>query len=298
MIRPQQLSTTFSTASARRRHRLAARIAGLAALLLFACCVARSDAQVATDVHQPMDLSRIVGTWYSSTTSHAAQIALDSAHTAGVVASVHEMLTTPKSDGFADLQTRVAPLRVDSVIHARRSFQAAKPEIRYTAALPPGRRRVLRAGEPAIQWVTERVTMWNDVVVDRQVLSREVVRNAKPAIVLQGTPTTLAQLKSSTEYHAFVASMTMIATAYTAGSATAYPTGYTATGVLARRGIVAVDPHLIPLGSTVFVPGYGIALAADTGGAIIGHRIDLCMDAYGEAMHFGRRTVQVYILKR
>ena len=91
---------------------------------------------------------------------------------------------------------------------------------------------------------------------------------------------------------------TMIATAYTADSASAYPSGYTATGILAREGVVAVDPHVIPLGTRLFVPGYGIAVAADTGGAIVGKRIDLCMDRYGDAVQFGRRTVQVYVLKQ
>lgn len=72
--------------------------------------------------------------------------------------------------------------------------------------------------------------------------------------------------------------------------------GITATGAVARRGIVAVDPNVIPLGTRVYIPGYGTAVAADTGGAIRGNKIDLCMESYGEAMNFGRRSVEVYIL--
>ena len=73
--------------------------------------------------------------------------------------------------------------------------------------------------------------------------------------------------------------------------------GITAIGIPATYGIVAVDPEIIPLGTRVYIPGYGEALAADTGGAIYGYRIDLCMEDYWQAMDFGRRTVTVFVLK-
>ena len=73
--------------------------------------------------------------------------------------------------------------------------------------------------------------------------------------------------------------------------------GLTAMGIPATYGVVAVDPDVIPLGSRVYIPGYGEALAADTGGAIYGYRIDLCMEDYWQAMEFGRRSVTVFVLK-
>ena len=72
--------------------------------------------------------------------------------------------------------------------------------------------------------------------------------------------------------------------------------GITATGIRATYGVVAVDPKVIPLGSRVYIPGYGFAVAADTGGAIKGQKIDLCMESYNEAISFGRRSVEVYVL--
>ena len=72
--------------------------------------------------------------------------------------------------------------------------------------------------------------------------------------------------------------------------------GITASGIPARHGVVAVDPNVIPLGTRLYIPGYGEAIAADTGGAIVGHTIDLCMESYDEAIQFGRRSVEVYVL--
>jgi 3D (Asp-Asp-Asp) domain-containing protein len=72
--------------------------------------------------------------------------------------------------------------------------------------------------------------------------------------------------------------------------------GITACGIPAAYGVVAVDPDVIPLGTRLYIPGYGEAIAADTGGAIVGNKIDLCMESYGDCMTFGRRDVLVYVL--
>lgn len=87
--------------------------------------------------------------------------------------------------------------------------------------------------------------------------------------------------------------ITMESTAYlpTDGSGA----GITATGRKAEFGIVAVDPRQIKLGTLLFVEGYGFALAADTGGAIKGNRIDVCVHSRSQAMNWGRRKVKVHI---
>jgi 3D (Asp-Asp-Asp) domain-containing protein/peptidoglycan hydrolase CwlO-like protein len=73
--------------------------------------------------------------------------------------------------------------------------------------------------------------------------------------------------------------------------------GITATGLRARKGIVAVDPRIIPLGTKLFIPGYGEALAADTGGWIKNDRIDLCFESLEECFRFGRRKIKVYLVE-
>jgi 3D (Asp-Asp-Asp) domain-containing protein len=74
-------------------------------------------------------------------------------------------------------------------------------------------------------------------------------------------------------------------------------TGRTSLGHRAKFGHVAVDPKVIPLGSLLYIEGYGFALASDTGGAIKGNRIDLCYNSRAQAFQFGRRKVKVHVLK-
>jgi 3D (Asp-Asp-Asp) domain-containing protein len=89
-------------------------------------------------------------------------------------------------------------------------------------------------------------------------------------------------------------------------SATAYTaycpgcSGTTATGIDLRAHpdakVVAVDPSIIPLGTKLYIEGYGYAVAGDTGGAINGKHIDLFMPSREDALNWGRRTVKVTIL--
>jgi peptidoglycan hydrolase CwlO-like protein len=84
--------------------------------------------------------------------------------------------------------------------------------------------------------------------------------------------------------------------------ATAYSdNGFTASGSMTTRNpngysTIAVDPRVIPLGTRVYVQGYGYAIAADTGGAIQGKIIDVFFPSDAEAESWGRKTVQVTIL--
>ncbi|MED4028806.1 LysM peptidoglycan-binding domain-containing protein [Priestia megaterium] len=93
-------------------------------------------------------------------------------------------------------------------------------------------------------------------------------------------------------------SMTVEATAYTANCAGC--SGTTATGVDLKANpnqkVIAVDPSVIPLGSKVYVEGYGEAVAADTGGAIKGNRIDVFVPAEGDAQQFGRKSVKITVM--
>ena len=71
--------------------------------------------------------------------------------------------------------------------------------------------------------------------------------------------------------------------------------GRTASGLPVGVGVIAVDPTVIPLGTRVFVPGYGAAVAADVGSAIKGNIIDLWMPSTAAARAWGRRTVTITV---
>jgi len=94
--------------------------------------------------------------------------------------------------------------------------------------------------------------------------------------------------------------ITMEATAYNWDCATCDGRGLTATGYNLKAnpdGVIAVDPRVIPLGTKVYVEGYGYAVARDTGGAIKGNRIDVHMRSISAARQFGRKTVKVTIIE-
>ena len=84
-------------------------------------------------------------------------------------------------------------------------------------------------------------------------------------------------------------------------SASAYCfSGRTAMGHGVRRGLVAADPRVLPMGSRIYVDAgawSGMYLVSDTGGAIKGKRLDIWVPSCGEARRFGRRSVQVYSAK-
>jgi 3D (Asp-Asp-Asp) domain-containing protein len=60
--------------------------------------------------------------------------------------------------------------------------------------------------------------------------------------------------------------------------------------------VISVDPKVIKLNTKVYVPGYGYAIAGDTGGAIKGNKIDIFMSSKKDALNWGRKTVKIQIL--
>lgn len=91
--------------------------------------------------------------------------------------------------------------------------------------------------------------------------------------------------------------MTMVSTGYCPCAKCSWPyaDNLCYMGYPAGRGIVAVDPKVIPMGTRVYVEGYGAGLAADQGGAIKGNRIDLCFNSHQEALNWGIKTVKVTV---
>lgn len=158
-----------------------------------------------------------------------------------------------------------------------------------------GETKVEQKGEKGEKRLTYSVTYLNGEESERELVSEEVTKEPVNKIVLVGTKVKSSFKKTASTPTSYKKVIAMTATAYSAG-------GTTATGVPAQWGVVAVDPDVIPLGTKVYVETadgkyiYGTAVAADTGGAIKGNKIDICVNTHAEAYSFGRRTVNVYIL--
>ncbi|WP_304174776.1 ubiquitin-like domain-containing protein [Limnochorda pilosa] len=163
-----------------------------------------------------------------------------------------------------------------------------------------GTTRVIRQGREGLDRVHVQLRYEDGVLVERRELARERVADPDHRIIGVGqrrpTSTQVVQTPQGPKRYRRV--LEVLATAYTPGPESTWPftDGLTATGVVARRGVVAVDPTVIPLGSHLYIPGYGLGIAADVGAAIKGNRIDVLYEDLDDALRWGRKWVKVYIL--
>lgn len=129
---------------------------------------------------------------------------------------------------------------------------------------------------------------------DKLVVSGDKVQPQVSASQSSANSSTPSKPAASTD----VKELTVTATAYTASCEGC--SGITSTGIdlnaNPNQKVVAVDPTVIPLGSKVWVEGYGEAIAGDIGGAIKGNKIDVYMPSYNDAINWGRQSVKVKIL--
>jgi 3D (Asp-Asp-Asp) domain-containing protein len=212
--------------------------------------------------------------------------------------------------------------RVRSVTKTRTI--ATQPDMRFqvTTALSPGSTKTVQSARSGQIQVAERVWFKDGVVAKRESLGKKVVRAAQDQVIAVGARShympgrvpyhnryarayTLASRYGSprdrmqsyqTRTLRPVRSITLVATGYSPDPSENGGWSHTATGLPIGYGAAAVDPRVIPLGTKMYVEGYGYAFACDTGGAIKGHRIDLAYDSYGEANSKGRKAVRVWIL--
>jgi len=157
--------------------------------------------------------------------------------------------------------------------------------------LEKGVEQKVEAGADGKKQLTVVVRYADGEKLDETVVAEQVLSLPQAEVRKVGTRETVETSRGDLRFRS---TQMMEATAYlpTDGDGR----GITASGIRARYGVVAVDPRVIPLGTRLYIPGYGLAIAADTGGAIKGNKIDLCMEDAGAAWRFGRRMMKVYIL--
>lgn len=173
-------------------------------------------------------------------------------------------------------------------------------EIRENPNLEEGKENVLQEGENGELSIITKENYSGAELISSEVVEELVTKEAKNKIIERGTkkeeiPIPVVELKKEKQPATVTAStvtnnntsLNVVATGYTPGDPGC--TGITYTGTKASRGTIAVDPKVIPFGTKLYIPGYGYGVAADTGGAIKGNKIDLCYESRTEALNWGDR---------
>lgn len=157
---------------------------------------------------------------------------------------------------------------------------------------------LLIAGEPGIQRQRVRVRYDNGVEAGQTVDGEWTAKEPITQVMGYGTRITVRTLDTPEGPIEYWRVVRMRVTSYTAASSGKAPDhpyyGITASGVVAGKGVVAVDPRVVPFRSNVYVPGYGVAFVGDTGGGVKGRWIDLGFDEDNYESWWG--YVDVYYL--
>jgi len=163
--------------------------------------------------------------------------------------------------------------------------------------LAKGKEKIVNQGQEGLLTKEYEVVLENGKEISRKLISEKKVKDKLDKVVAVGTKVEAKQVVSrgeQTGQEFYVSS-----TAFTASCNGC--SGHTATGINLRANpnikIIAVDPRVIPLGTKVYVEGYGYAVAADTGSSIKGNKIDVFFATKSEAYRWGRKNVKIKILK-
>ncbi len=158
---------------------------------------------------------------------------------------------------------------------------------------------VAQEGEDGLLQRTISVSYEDGREVGRNLVKEWMEKDPTPRVILSGTKVIWRTVDTPGGPIRYREAVRMLATSYDAshgGKSPGNPAyGITYTGMLAGRGVVAVDPRVIPLYTRLYIPGYGLAVAGDTGGGVIGNQIDLGFEE-GATGLWSVRYVDVYIL--
>ncbi len=189
--------------------------------------------------------------------------------------------------------------KVTDVVEEPISYEAIE---RKDPSLEKGKEKIITEGQEGIMSKTYELTKENGKTISKKLVSEKMVKEKVDQVVAVGTKEKKAAVKnvstssssssSAEEYH-------VTATAYTSGCNGC--SGKTATGINLRANpnakVIAVDPSFIPLGTKVYVEGYGYATAADTGGAVSGKKIDVFVPSTADAYNWGVKTVKIKVFR-
>lgn len=218
----------------------------------------------------------------------------------------------PSEDTKLSLGMEIKVYRIEVKEEVREMELAYPVEKRRDSSMSIYEEKVLREGTVGKQTDTYRVTYCNGKIKKEELLNSDVEEPIARVVVTgsydvasrSGNQSTTATAKQSTSQATassdssnyapngmkYSTTLTVKATAYT------HDGSKTKMGTECRVGAIAVDPSVIPLGTRLYVEGYGYCTAEDTGGKIKGNRIDVFLDTEAECNTWGVKTVKVYIL--
>ncbi|MCU9615299.1 ubiquitin-like domain-containing protein [Caldibacillus lycopersici] len=201
-----------------------------------------------------------------------------------------------------ELEQTLSKDSVVKVIRVEKVTDVVEESIDYSvvtkkdSSLENGKQKVVQTGQEGKLQKKYEVVMENGVVVSKKLISEEVVQESTDKIVAVGTKviqqTVSRGAETGKEFY-------VTSTAYTADCNGC--SGRTATGIDLKANpnikVIAVDPSVIPLGTKVWVEGYGYAVAADIGGNVSGYKIDVYFPTQSEAYRWGMKKVKIKILE-
>lgn len=199
-----------------------------------------------------------------------------------------------ESNIFTEEDKYIRVVRITSGLIERQVDVDFNTLLRPNHDLFRGERRILTPGVKGSKLQLVHVIYEDNLPVEEQVLAEEIIQQPTDQIMEFGTKERIqpaSRHAALTGNQRVVKEMVVEATAYTHTGNTTF------TGIWPYEGVVAVDPRVIPLGTKMYVEGYGYAVAADTGGLIKGNIIDVFMDTHEKAVNWGRKKVKIYILE-
>lgn len=195
--------------------------------------------------------------------------------------------------------TNVEITRVEKVTDVVEEPIVFKIVQRTDKNLAEGTKKVIQEGEKGTRQKQFEVILENGKEISRKLIKTITTKESKDKIVVVGTKASSQPALASRGTGSKSKEFYVTATAYTASCNGC--SGTTATGYNLRSNpnakVIAVDPSVIPLGSKVYVEGYGYAVAADTGSAISGNKIDVFFPNKSQAYQWGRKKVKIRVLR-
>ncbi|NTW05536.1 MAG: hypothetical protein HGA27_05410 [Peptococcaceae bacterium] len=185
--------------------------------------------------------------------------------------------------------TEIRVIRVVNKVEEKNVLLPYSTESVSNSSIPRGISKTVVSGQNGQELQKWSVVYHDGKQVISQLIGKQLIKETKNSLIHVGTGQATVSRGGQTFRYKQV--LDVVASAYT------YTGNNTATGIKPAHGVVAVDTRVIPLGTRLYIDGYGYATAMDTGGAIRGNRIDVFLESLSAARSWGIKKVRVYVLE-